>query len=100
MTTTGTIVSMYITVKDVGFPVSHISIPFYSANFHVYTNDVYYGDGTIMKAKAVADSVISLEKGDLKNMYFQNETPGNVAYVAVVATVDNMDVQRLKDQGG
>lgn len=65
-----------------------VSCPFYSANFHVYTHDVYYGDGAIMQAKAVADSVISLEKGDLKNIFFQNETPGNVAYVAIVATVD------------
>jgi hypothetical protein len=41
-----------------------------------------------MKAVAVKDSVISLEKGDLAHIFFMNETPGNVAHIAIVATVD------------
>jgi hypothetical protein len=88
MTTTTTIWSTKMTVEDVAKAPVHASLPFYSANFHVETKDVYYGNGTNMTAKAVADSVISLEKGDLKDIFFKNFTAGQTAYISIVATVD------------
>ena len=88
ITTTRTIWSTQITVKDVAYPVLFAKLPFYSANFHIEDNDVYYGDGTNMTAIAVADSTISLEKGDVSHMFFKNKTGGQTAKVSIVATVD------------
>jgi hypothetical protein len=94
MTTTTTLYSAYITVDDNPQAILNVSLPFYSANFHIEDNDVYYGNGSNMTAIAVADSVISLEKGDLAHIFFKNKTPASVAHVSIVATVDIQDVRR------
>lgn len=91
ITTTRTTVSKSETIKDVAYPYSIVSIPYYTANFHVKTHDVLYGDGSIVQATAKAGSVISLEHGDLKDIFFQNATAGNTATVNAVFTVKRLD---------
>ena len=88
ITTTTTLYSTQITCADAAKPVLNVSLPFYSANFHIEDNDVYYGNGTNMTAVAVSGAVISLEKGDLGHIFFMNKTPGSTAKVSIVATVD------------
>ncbi len=88
MTTTTTLFASYVTVADTAHALINVSTPFYSCNLHVEDNDVFYGNGTNMTATAVADSVISLEKGDLAHIFFMNKVGAAVAHISVVATVD------------
>jgi hypothetical protein len=86
ITTTRSTVSKSETISDTATPYSYVSIPYYTANFHVKDHDVLYGDGTVVQATAKAGSVISLEMGDLKDIFFQNATAGNTATVNCVFT--------------
>lgn len=80
-----------MTCEDNAQPVENFSVPFYSANFHVHDNNVLYGNGVGMTAPAVAGSTIFLEKGNLNHVFFKNATPGSVAKVSIVATVEERD---------
>lgn len=82
------------TVGDGANPVTEHSLPFHEANFHIYDNDVNYGDGSGMDAVAQAGSVLYFDNGDLGDMYFKNRTAGNVGRVAVVATVVHPETMR------
>jgi hypothetical protein len=80
-------VAFTMTVGDGANPLSLAKIPFHEANFHIYDNDVFYGDGQGMDAIAQAGSVLYYNKGDLSHFFFKNRTAGNVGRVCVVATV-------------
>ncbi len=82
------------TVGDGANPCTEQSIPFHEANFHVYDNDVNYGDGSGMDAIAQAGSVLYFDKGDLGDIFFKNRTAGNVGRVAIVATVVHPETMR------
>ena len=60
--TTTTIFSKTFTCGDTAKAISNSSIPFYSANFHIEDQDVYYGNGTTMKAVAVADAMPEIKE--------------------------------------
>lgn len=86
--------SIEITVGDGSNPITLSKIPFHEANFHVYDNDVFYGDGTNMAAIAQAGSVLYFDKGDLNDFFFKNRTAGNDGRVVVVATVVHPETMR------
>lgn len=75
------------TITDVAQPLVEHHIPFYEANFHVYDNDVHYGDGTVVEAIAQAGSVLYYDKGNIRDFFFKNRTAGNKGRVVVMATV-------------
>lgn len=76
-----------ITVVDTVQPFSQHNIPFHEMNFHIYNNDVLYGNGTKQIAIAQAGSVLYFDKGDLRHIYFKNRTAGNNGLVVAVGTV-------------
>jgi hypothetical protein len=81
------------TIADVAQPFIEHNIPYHEVNFHVYDNDVFYGDGTTMAAIAVAGSIIYFDKGDLRDHFFMNKVGGQTGRVVAVATVPHPRVQ-------
>jgi len=82
------------TIGDGANPIVLNKVPFHEANFHIYDNDVYYGDGQTMGAIAQAGSVLYYDKGDLSDFFFKNRTAGNAARVVLVATVVHPETMR------
>lgn len=74
-------------IADTSQPFLEHDLPFYEANFHIYTNDVNYGDGSVMSAIAQANAVLYFENGNIRDFFFKNRTAGSTATVVVVATV-------------
>ena len=86
----GTIYSQYITVKDVAYPLTIESVPFYEVNLHIEDNDIQYGNARNVTAVAVAGSTISFKDGDLKDILTKNNVGGAVGHISVVATLKEM----------
>ena len=72
---------------DTAHPLTRADIPFYEVNLHCYTNDLLYGNGSIMAAKILADDVASFRSGNLRDIFVQNATPGNNGQIVAVASV-------------
>jgi len=96
MGTERSMVSLSHTCSDTAKPFTTNDIPFYEANFHVKDYDVYYGDGSNMGAVATAGSVIYFRNGNLKDIFFKNETTGGgaIATVNVVASVIDKETKK------
>ena len=86
-----TTISKSKTISDAAERFSDDDIFYWSGNFHVYDADVYYGDGVIMDAIGEQNSVISFDRGSLKDIFFQNKTPGQTAKVVFVGTIETED---------
>ena len=86
-----TTISKSKTISDTAERFSGDDIFYWSGNFHVYDYDVYYGDGVIMEAIAEANSVVSFDRGSLKDIFFKNKTPGQAAKVVFVGTIETED---------
>jgi len=67
--------------------IIEFDVPFYEVNLHCYTNDLYYGNGSVMAAKILADDVASFRNGNLRDFLFQNATAGNNGQIVAVAVV-------------
>ena len=78
-------VSVSITAGDTAKPIVSYDLPYYECNIHIYTHDVYYGDGTTMSAIAKATDVIYFKNGNLRDFFVKNYTAGNNASVVAVA---------------
>jgi len=87
--TVKSILSLSKTCGDTATPFIDKDIPFYEGNFHIYTFDVYYGDGAVMSAIGRVNSVISFPKGNLRDIFFQNYNAGSNGVVVFVGTVPN-----------
>jgi len=72
---------------DTPFRLTEESIPFYDANFHVLSNDAYYGDAAVLEAPQYAGDRTFFTKADLKDLWFKNYTAGSNTKVVGVATV-------------
>ena len=92
--TVKSVYSAVLTCSDIAQPFSLVDVPFYEGNFHIYTNDLYYGDGTTMSAIGRVNAVITLPKGNLADIYFKNYIAGSNAVVVFVGTVPNFYVQK------
>lgn len=66
----------------------HSDLFFHTANFHITNQDAYYGDGTTMLAIAQKDAVVSLDKGNMADIYFKNKTAGQTSTIQIVATIE------------
>ena len=82
-------------ITDLAEPFTTDEIVFYDLNIHIYTNDVYYGDGTTMDAIAIAGSTLDFRNGNLKDIHFVNKTPASVAVVTVAGTIVSKKVSRI-----
>lgn len=83
-------VSITITTGDVAQNVTNDEgIIFRDVNVHVYTNGVYYGDGTTMQGQISANAVVGFQ-GRLraKDMFFKNLVAGNNATVVITGVID------------
>lgn len=83
------------TVSDVATPITEYSLPFYTANIHNYTNDIYYGDGVIQAAKIVADGVADFRNGDLGDIFVKNVTGGSNGALVAVITVPTSYIKKM-----
>ena len=80
-------------------PLTNQDIPFYEVNLHCYTNDLLYGNGTILAAKILADDVASFRNGNLRDIFVQNATAGNNGQIVAVATVPTQFLKKQLGQG-
>jgi hypothetical protein len=87
-------ISKTLTGADTPKPLSEDNIPFYELNIHCYTNDAYYGDGTLMEAILYADDIISFRNGNLRDIFIQNKTAGNNCSIKAVGTVPSDFVKK------
>lgn len=76
--------SLSLAVSDTPKPITTSDVPFYEGNFHIQDYAVYYGDGSVMSAVAYANDVITFPRGNLKDIFFVNETTGGAADATVV----------------
>jgi hypothetical protein len=81
--------SKSFTCSDIARPFSEVDIPFFEGNFHIYTFDCYYGDGSVMSAIGRTNAVVTFPKGNLKDIFFTNYTPGSNSVIVFVGTVPN-----------
>lgn len=72
---------------DNAHPLTVQDIPFYEVNLHCYTNDLLYGNGTVIAAKILADDVASFKNGNLRDIFIKNAVAGNNGQIVAVATV-------------
>lgn len=83
-----TLFSISLTMTDDNaHRVVEFDVPFYEVNLHCYTNDLYYGNGSVMAAKILADDVASFKNGNLRDVLVQNVTAGNNGQIVAVCTV-------------
>jgi len=80
-------ISVSLTPGDTPKPITSHDVFFEEANFHIYTHDAYYGDGTTMTAVAKSNSILYFRSGNLRDFYFKNYTAGNDCVVVCVATL-------------
>lgn len=72
---------------DAAHPLTTADIPFYEVNLHCYTNDLFYGNGSIMAAKILAADVASFKNGNLRDIFVQNAAAAANGQIVAVATV-------------
>ena len=89
---TPSVFSKTLTCGDTPKYISTENVPCYEVNFHIYDNDVYYGNGIITDAVAQANSVLSFRNCDVHDFFFKNKTAGNNGKVVCVATVPIAEV--------
>ena len=84
----GTAVSLSLTMTDDG---AHriVDAPMYfeEVNFHCYTNALLYGTGAVVEGVMPVGAFASFRKGDLRDFFFKNQTPGSNGKIVAILTL-------------
>lgn len=74
---------------DLAHVISTEDLPFYTCNFHVYTNSIKYGPGGSQEGVLNPGDIMWLDKGNLRDFMFKNYAAGANGLIIAIATVPN-----------
>ena len=79
---------------DLPHPITSNDIPFYTCNFHVYTNAVKYGPAGEQEGIIYPNDIMWMRNGNLRDYRFKNETAESNGKIVAEMTVPNEFVKK------